>query len=177
MAYYILPQKSINYLSSRNYSVGEIWTNLKNNGITYCKVLPTTEPLEMQHCWQAMGFTNTHIQVSVSPFSTPESLLDAAGLYNSNQWNEVYERIKASSKGNQNLLSINRHKPKGMNKKKEWLARDKKVKQRKWTQFSTLYDLCSKFHLNYKFVEKEMENVDVFCTNSGILIKKNIMAS
>lgn len=174
MAYYILPQKSINYLSSRNYSVGEIWTNLKNNGITYCKVLPTTEPLEMQHCWQAMGFTNTHIQVSVSPFSTPESLLDAAGLYNSNQWNEVYERIKASSKGNQYLLSINRHKPKGMNKKKgEWIARDKNVKQRKWKQFESLYDLCSKYHLNLNYISKQFDGgADVFCSNSGILIKR-----
>lgn len=170
MAYYVLPQKSINYCTSRGYSVAEIWTNLRGNGITYCKVLPIKEPLEMQNCWKAMGFTNTHIKVNITPFSSPRSLLDAAGLVNDLQWNSVYERIIGTAKDNP--IGLWKHKPKGQNQSKEWMARDKKVKQRKWTQFSTLYDLCSKFHLNYRFVEKEMENVDVFCTNSGILIKK-----
>lgn len=173
MAHYVLPQKSINYLISRNYSIGEIWTNLKNNGITYCKVLPIKEPLEMQNCWKAMGFHNTHIQVSVSPFSTPESLLDEAGLYNSNQWNEVYERIKASSKGNQYLLHINRHKPKGMNKKKgEWLARDKNAKQRKWAQFDDLYSVCQRYHLNFSFAEKQFDDKDYYAFNSGVVVKR-----
>lgn len=184
MAHYVLPQKSINYLISRNYSIGEIWTNLKDNGITYCKVLPIKEPLEMQNCWKAMGFSNTHIQVSISSFSSSESVLASAGLYNSNQWNEVYERIKGNKPTNNGHW---KGKPKfatsidhlyRRDKVKEWKARDKKLNQKKFKNFDDLYSLCSHYHLNYNFVEKQFKNnIDTFCTNSGIVIKKNVMAS
>lgn len=167
---YILPQKNINYCISRGYEVAEVWTKYNHNNITFVKLVPKEESLEIKHCWQAMGFTNTKREVYVSAFSSSDSILSQVGLINDLQWNSVYERIIGTAKDNP--LGLWKHKPKGMNKKKEWLARDKNLKQRKWTQFSTLYDLCSKFHLNYRFVEKEMENVDVFCTNSGILIKK-----
>lgn len=172
MAYYVLPQKSINYCTSRGYSVAEIWTNLRDNGITYCKVLPIKEPLEMQHCWQAMGFTNTHIQVNITPFSSPESVLASAGLYNGLEWNSVYERIIGTAKDNP--IGLWKHKPKGVNEKKEWLARDKKNgKQRKWKQFNSLYELCRYYNLRYDYVERQFTNgLEMFCTSSNILIKK-----
>lgn len=171
MAHYVLPQKSINYLISRNYSIGEIWTNLGYNGITYCKVLPIKEPLEMQNCWKAMGFTNTHIQVNITPFSSPESVLASAGLYNGLEWNSVYERIIGTAKDNP--LGLWKHKPKGQNKSNGgWLARDKKSNQRKWKQFDSLYELCSHYRLNYNFISRQMNEIDLFCSNSGILIKR-----
>lgn len=170
---YILPQKSINYCISRNYPIAEVWTKYRYNNITFVKLVPKEESLEIKNCWKAMGFTNTKREVYISHFSSSKSILDEVGLVNDLQWNEVYERIKASSKGNQYLLSINRHKPKGINKKKEWLARDKKVKQRKWTQFDSLYELCRYYNLRYDYVERQFTNgLDLFCSNSGILIKK-----
>lgn len=167
---YILPQKNINYCISRGYSIAEVWTKYNHNNITFVKLVPKEESLEIKHCWQAMGFTNTKMETYVSAFSSSDSILGQVGLINDIEWNDVYERIKGTAKDNPARLW--KHKPKGQNQSKEWMARDKKVKQRKWKQFSTLYDLCSHYHLNYNFISRQMNEIDLFCSNSGILIKR-----
>lgn len=170
---YILPQKNINYCISRGYEIAEVWTKYRYNNITFVKLVPKEESLEIKHCWQAMGFVNTKMETYVSAFSSSDSILDQVGLINDLQWNEVYERIKASSKGNKNLLSINRHKPKGANKKKgNWLARDKKAKQRKWGRFNDLYSVCERYHINFQFAEKQFNDQDYYAFNSGVVVKR-----
>lgn len=172
---YIIPSKTIEHCIHRGITIADVYTRDYHNNITFLKLVPKDESLELKHCWEAMGFYPLNREVNLSSFSSKESILDAIGLYNDSTWNEVYERIKGNSRNT--VTGRWRGKPKGANQKKEWLARDKKTKQKKWSQFPSLYDLCAKYHLNYNFVERAMENLDVFCTNSGILIKKNVMAS
>lgn len=169
---YILPQKNINYCISRGYEIAEVWTKYNHNNITFVKLVPKEESLEIKHCWQAMGFTNTNMETYVSAFSSSDSILGQVGLINDLEWNDVYERIIGTSKGNP--LGLWKHKPKGQNQSKEWMARDKKNgNQKKWRQFDSLYELCRYYNLRYDYVERQFTNgLEMFCTSKNILIKK-----
>lgn len=169
---YILPQKNINYCISRGYEVAEVWTKYNHNNITFVKLVPKEESLEIKHCWQAMGFTNTKMDTYVSAFSSSDSILDQVGLINDLEWNSVYERIIGTAKDNP--LGLWKHKPKGQNKSNGgWLARDKKSNQRKWKSFDDLYSLCGHYHINFSYAEKQFkDNNDYYAFNNGVIVKK-----
>lgn len=176
---YVLPQKAINYCISRCYEVAEVWTKHHCNNIVFVKLVPKQESLEMRNCWKAMGFTNSGLETYVTSFSTPETILGQVGLINDGQWNEVYETIRGNKR---NLVTGHwKGKPHFVKANDDWLRRDvvkewrarvKDGRQKKWRQFDDLQSLCNYYHLNHNFISKQFNHLDTFCTNSGILIKK-----